>query len=50
MWLLLRSRSEPCRVKAKALRPFLVGRTQSNMSTPAMTAARISTGMPTPIR
>ena len=37
-----RRRMEPLRVKAFAFRPLRVGRTQSNMSTPAATAMTMS--------
>ena len=37
-------------VNAIAVRPMRVGRMQSNMSTPAFTAAMMSRGIPTPIR
>ncbi len=37
-------------VNAWALRPFRVGSTQSNMSTPCRTDSKMSRGIPTPIR
>ena len=40
----------PWSVKQVALRPFRVGRTQSNRSIPVATASRMSCGRPTPIR
>ena len=45
-----RRRMEPFRVNALAFRPLRVGRTQSNMSTPAATAMTMSRSYPTPIR
>src|SRR4030095_9890374 len=45
-----RSRSRPSSVNAIAVRPIRVGRMQSNMSTPAFTAAMMSRGIPTPMR
>ena len=49
-WRALRSLSTPSCVNRKALRAFRVGITQSNMSMPRATAARMSSGVPTPIR
>ena len=39
----------PFQVKAKPVRPDLVGITQSNMSIPLLTAPNISEGVQTPI-
>ena len=40
----------PFQVKAKPVLPDLVGKTQSNISTPLFTAPNMSDGVPTPIR
>ncbi len=40
----------PVEVKSVPFRAFRVGRTQSKKSTPSITASRISSGVPTPIR
>src|SRR4030095_2956955 len=40
----------PCEVNNMALRPFLVGITQSNMSTPNEIHSKIFHGVPTPIK
>ena len=42
--------SVPALVNAWPVRPERVGRTQSNMSTPRLTAPTMSSGLPTPIR
>ena len=40
----------PFHVKAKPVLPDLVGKTQSNISIPSLTAPKISEGVPTPIK
>lgn len=47
---LLRMLMMPWAVKSMAFRPFLVGMTQSNMSTPRAIASRRFWGVPTPMR
>ena len=42
--------SLPPGINTVPFRAFLVGRTESNMSTPLITASRMSPGAPTPIR
>ena len=42
--------SLPSHVKARPVRPDLVGITQSNISIPFFTAPKISEGVPTPIK
>ena len=49
-WVAFRRFSRPWWVKSRPLRAQRVGRTQSNMSTPAPTETTRSTGVPTPMR
>ena len=46
----LRILIRPFQVKANPVLPDLVGRTQSNISIPLLTAPKISDGVPTPIK